>query len=1174
MAIIGQLPLLPSVPDIIVTTAQQFRDAIAHAGAGQPVPGYDPPIFLVGDAKIAINANILALGSTNSDTVIIDKPVTIYPLAGYGEFESNPYGDGHQYARRFQRTCTITGFLKITANAKIYGVARTLDGSVYPPQSTRTPFAYTTWQDMGVASNSALDTIEGNAAPDIQGCEYYIGSDTSHTPFNPTLRLPDMKSPRLWMFNDSSESIAEVVRVTAATTTGQATWVVTSIDIGVSPLAPGQYVSGAGIPLHTSIISAPQGGGVGEYTLSAAATSSQSSSFNVGPYDIYSGSGSLSDPLPGWGDPDWIPYNRYRDMPTAIDTKGSVAWTGSGVMIRNNYIHDVGSGAKFLAKGTGLQHVDILDNEFSRIYIDTIHINFVKTAKIVPRIGRNIFQAPLANALDARNPHGDAQQSFGSDDTGTTGMYVQAHFKSFSNLIFAANTDRGTMQSHYWQMSSGHFKIVSGEQSRYMLVGGAIHNDVALSMNKLMNGDAFSNMLLRNSIGITQELNRPNYLRQMQSADSGGGWSTAYYLTRGLAVNSSNIVEVADSLFQIENSIFEGYAVSDKGFKASYRQSNSNVDFPSVFNGDGSINTTPRPQTVATFVNLNREITTANQAFLAIRQLKPAAQTMGVEFATLSDMLSASEPDVVRYGFLTQYEVVPFSIVESNPAYVHGILGTSRTVTVSQNMLNMLLWSQEFANSAWATSKTTIADDVALAPDGIMTAAQLTANATSSNSFITQTVSATAGQTYTFSFYIKAVSPAGATLNIQLIKGSNNVSFSTQSVTASTGWTRVSVTGIVPSGETQIKVRIGGNSSFAFGETIYVWGAQLQPGSIVTPYILTTSVAAFGVQWRTLDAYEIVTQANPTPWQSTSGSIQSGQLLQLRATTGGDHLTRYDFPVTVDNVTETFSLYTGPTGYFPTADNQGTAWSRASAPTGTTQYAKLLIATRIRVDSVSANNRVIAGDGASRFRIQIKDNPSGAWNILVKGSQICNAIFPQNIDTTAWHTLIFAIDLTATAPREIARLVVDYDMIDLDPTLGNFNVGGQERFTWSQLMSSGLGLFNTYSGGTGIADGAMQFFWMKAYRNVDALPDITDLNIINAFTKDGIDPVNGSSYGTYPGGVQYFTQPDIFYQAPVGVAGGGDANSWNATGGIPNLGNTPLPATKAGPLIRQAGTYA
>lgn len=39
------------------------------------------------------------------------------------------------------------------------------------------------------------------------------------------------------------------------------------------------------------------------------------------------------------------------------------------------------------------------------------------------------------------------------------------------------------------------------------------------------------------------------------------------------------------------------------------------------------------------------------------------------------------------------------------------------------------------------------------------------------------------------------------------------------------------------------------------------------------------------------------------------------------------------------------------------------------------------------------------------------------------------------------------------------------------------------------------------------------------------------------------------------------------------AAGGGDVNSWNAIGGISNPGDTPT-GTKAGPLIKQAGTYA
>ena len=68
---------------------------------------------------------------------------------------------------------------------------------------------------------------------------------------------------------------------------------------------------------------------------------------------------------------------------------------------------------------------------------------------------------------------------------------------------------------------------------------------------------------------------------------------------------------------------------------------------------------------------------------------------------------------------------------------------------------NLLTYSQDFANSDWTKSLTTITTNSTTAPDGTTTADKMLATATTQG-FIEQSPTVTAGQPYTFSIYAKA----------------------------------------------------------------------------------------------------------------------------------------------------------------------------------------------------------------------------------------------------------------------------------------------------------------------------------------------------------------------------------------------------------------------------------
>jgi len=154
---------------------------------------------------------------------------------------------------------------------------------------------------------------------------------------------------------------------------------------------------------------------------------------------------------------------------------------------------------------------------------------------------------------------------------------------------------------------------------------------------------------------------------------------------------------------------------------------------------------------------------------------------------------------------------------------------------------NLLTYSEDFTNADWSKSSVAVTANVATAPDGTTTAAELAVTATASSSFIAQNVAVVAGVEYTEKVYVKA-----GTLDFVMVSsrwGSN---------TASRTWFNVS-TGVRTSGTFAEIDDVGdgwylislpdtasGNGAFRIfvvdgdGETnsatlgsVYIWGAHV-----------------------------------------------------------------------------------------------------------------------------------------------------------------------------------------------------------------------------------------------------------------------------------------------------------------------------------------------------------
>jgi hypothetical protein len=273
---------------------------------------------------------------------------------------------------------------------------------------------------------------------------------------------------------------------------------------------------------------------------------------------------------------------------------------------------------------------------------------------------------------------------------------------------------------------------------------------------------------------------------------------------------------------------------------------------------------------------------------------------------------------------------------------------------------NLILQSEDFTNASWFKIAVTATSNATIAPDGALTADKISETATTSEHGVNQITSTISGP-HTISMYVKAAERNIIDLSIfqnggnfpyyaigvdlttgqtRIFTGSGGLSYSNTVTNVGNGWWRISVSGttnVTAALTFLLAIRTGTvnnpvNSYLGVaGSGVYVWGAQLTTGSVLQPYIPTTTAVnganAFVTKWYTQDNnyQNLVLQ---------SQTFENAYWFKLNISVTQDVIAAPDGTLTAEKVIEavgTNAKYLYPNGGFAVSANTYTGSVYAKA---------------------------------------------------------------------------------------------------------------------------------------------------------------------------------------------------------------------------------------------------
>lgn len=227
------------------------------------------------------------------------------------------------------------------------------------------------------------------------------------------------------------------------------------------------------------------------------------------------------------------------------------------------------------------------------------------------------------------------------------------------------------------------------------------------------------------------------------------------------------------------------------------------------------------------------------------------------------DFLASLSTDCLAAPLASTYRpLIRFSRAEGANASPGTYVDTAGLVRTAPK--NLLLQSQDADLSPWFTQALTVTANAGTAPDGTNTARFMQEDSTASQHMLAQFPTLAINVPYVLSVYAKG-GPRFLTLNVSngvdgnmslttFDLGSGTVAAGPGTITpAGSGWYRLAIT-FTPHDATNgvnLKLYDGVNGWSYTGDGtqgIYIWGAQLEQGTVPTNYIYTQGAPAFGAR--------------------------------------------------------------------------------------------------------------------------------------------------------------------------------------------------------------------------------------------------------------------------------------------------------------------------------------
>jgi len=197
-------------------------------------------------------------------------------------------------------------------------------------------------------------------------------------------------------------------------------------------------------------------------------------------------------------------------------------------------------------------------------------------------------------------------------------------------------------------------------------------------------------------------------------------------------------------------------------------------------------------------------------------------------------------------------------------------------VSAGTSLTNILPYSQQPSGPSWIKAGAAAASNASVAPDGTGTGYRVTVLPGQTDVWVTDDVTHPAlynSATVTGSIFLRTSdAPRTISLSVAAESSSGRTYLGMMTVPLTSTWHRFAVTGQLPNGLNRIFLQVGGGGSFSSGQSVDLWGAQMEMASSAGPYVETSALPVVAGQELT-NILPNSQQLNGPGWGQQHGSI-------------------------------------------------------------------------------------------------------------------------------------------------------------------------------------------------------------------------------------------------------------------------------------------------------------